>query len=488
MVGHKVTVFSKSAAPGSKGYCWTSDGTGTYEIAEAENVTRGTKIVIDLNEKSTEYSHKEVVEKIIKKYSNFVTFKILLNNVQVNTLKALWAMSKNQITSQEHKDFYQFIAHAYDEPMYHLHFNTDSPLNIRSLFYIGQTHNEKFGMSRLESGINLFSKRVLIQSKANLLPEFLRFVKGVVDSEDLPLNLSREHLQDSGLIKRIGSVVTKRIMKWFEDEAKRDPVQYAKFFSEFGNFLREGAVSEWEHKEDISKLLRYESSALNAENLTSLEDYVTRISNTKQDQIFYLIAPDRELAEASPYYESFKKKGVEVLFMYQPLDDFVMNNLNRFQNKKLLTIESLEAAEALTKMTDQAEIVDATPEKLNAEQFKEFATWMKGALEGKVSNIRESTRLSESPAIVVDHMSATQRRMMRFVDQSRTAAVGKQQLEVNPSHPIILKLNELRNVDEERATLVAEQIFDNALAAAGLLDDARMMVPRLNKLLQFAVK
>jgi len=486
MVGNKVVVYSKSATPGSKGYCWTSDGSGSYDIAEAEGVHRGTKITVYLNEKSTEYSHKDVVEKIIKKYSNFVTFKIALNGAQVNTLKPLWAMSKNQITEAEHREFYQFISHAYDEPMYHLHFGTDSPINIRSLFYIGQQHSEKFGMGRMESGINLFSRKVLIQSKAKILPDFLRFVKGVVDSEDLPLNLSREHLQDSGLIKRIGAVLTKRILKWLEDEARKDPVQYNKFFMEFGNFIREGVVMDWEYKEDLAKLLRYESSANPADTLTSFDDYIKRMPKG-QEEIYYLIVPDRQMGETSPYYESFKARNTEVLFMYTPLDDFVMTNLNRFQGKKLVTVESADAIKALKKLEDKKDVVDATPEKLSADQFKDLSSWIKKALEGKLSSITESERLRDSPAIVVDHISATQRRMMRFSDQGHAPALGKQQLEVNPSHPIIIKLNQLKDTDEPRAKIVVEQIFDNALAAAGLLDDARAMVPRLNKLLEYAL-
>jgi len=207
-----------------------------------------------------------------------------------------------------------------------------------------------------------------------------------------------------------------------------------------------------------------------------------------QEDIYYLIAPDRGMAEASPYYESFKAKGVEVLFMYTPLDDFVMTNLNRFQGKKLVTIESADAAKTLKKSSEK-DVVDATPEKLSADQFKELSSWLKSsALEGKISSVTESNRLYDSPAIIVDHISASQRRMMRFSDQSHAPALGKQQLEVNPSHPIIRKLYDMKGADEARAKLVAEQIFDNALAAAGLLDDARTMVPRLNRILEFAMK
>lgn len=473
MVANSVTVYSKSATT-DKGYCWTSDGSGTYDIQEADGVARGTKIVIRLNDKSTQFAQKEAVETIIKKYSNFVGFPIHLNGKQVNTIKALWTMNKNDIKEEDHKEFYQFIAHSYDEPMFTLMYSTDSPINIRSLFYIGQQHSEKYGMGRMQSGISLFSRKVLIKPKAEgILPDYLRFVKGVVDSEDLPLNLSREHLQDSALVKRIGNVITKRVLKWLDEEAKRDPKKYNRFFEEFGSFLREGVCTDLTFKEDLAKLLRVESSHTKDGEYTSLDQYIERMDKDQKD-IFFLCIPSRDLADTSPYYESFKAQKKEVLFLFTTIDDFVMTNLAEYKGKKLVSIESTKA---------NAGDKPTTESSLSKEELKTFIEWMKDTLSGKVSSIKESTRLVESPAIIVDHDSASFRRMMKYVDPSRAPTMPKQQLEINPSHALVKRLNEIREQKPGLAKLVAEQIFDDALVAAGLLDDSRSMLPRLNKLL-----
>lgn len=272
-----------------------------------------------MNSKSTEFSQKESIERIVKKYSTFVGFPIKLNGTQINTIKALWTLSKDEISEKDHIEFYQFISHAYDEPRYHLLYAADSPIHIRSVFYIGQQHGERYGMGRLEPGVNLYSRKILIQPKAKgLLPEWMRFIKGVIDSEDLPLNLSREFLQDSALIKRIGNVMAKRILKWMEDSSKADPKEYKKFWNEFNNFIKEGVCTDTDRKEEIAKLLRYESSATNPNEETWLDQYVDRMP-VNQKSIYYLIAPSRSLAESSPYYEAFKANNMEVnLIGYQP--------------------------------------------------------------------------------------------------------------------------------------------------------------------------
>eukprot|EP01116_Phalansterium_solitarium_P016149 TRINITY_DN3684_c0_g3_i1.p1 TRINITY_DN3684_c0_g3~~TRINITY_DN3684_c0_g3_i1.p1 ORF type:complete len:740 (-),score=390.53 TRINITY_DN3684_c0_g3_i1:133-2352(-) len=509
MVGDRVTVYSRAAAPGSVGYMWTSDGTGAYEISEAEGVARGTKIIIHLNDKSHEFASQQVVNNVLKKHSTFVGFPVRLNGKQINTLKALWTMSKDQISADEHKEFYQFIAHAWDDPLFKLHYSTDSPINIRSLFYVGHSHTEKFGMGRLEPGVNLYSRKVLIQAKAkNLLPDWLRFIKGVVDSEDIPLNLSREHLQDSALIKRIGTVLSKRIMKWLDQEAKRDAAKYnTEFFAEFGSFLKEGACTDHYFKDDIAKLLRMESSKVASGELTSFEEYLERAkpaaaaaaetagesakAPAAKTNIYYLVAPSRAVALASPYYEAFKAKDKEVLLMYSSLDDFVMANLGEFQGAAIISIESAAAAEAIKKLDAEAKDADKPADaaaKLSGAELQEFISWLKDTLSGQVSTIKESDRLVDSPAIIVDHESASYRRMMKYVDPSRAPELPKQALEINPKHTVIRKLNAARLAKPNLAKLVAEQVFENALVSAGLLDDARSMVGRLNRLMDSALE
>jgi len=472
MVADKVRVYSRSYDPDAKGYLWTSDGSGSYTISEASNVERGTKIVIELKDECAEFAKKQNIDNILKKYSNFVGFPIMLNGDRVNTVRALWAENKDKITASEHKEFYQFIAKAQDEPQYHLHFSIDTPMQMRALFYIGENHLEKYGMGRMEPGVSLFSRKVLIMPKAKgLLPDWLRFIKGVVDSEDVPLSISREHLQDQAIIRRLNTILTRRILKFLVEMSTKDSAHYdTKFWPEFNIFLKEGICSDFKWKDDIAKLVRFESSALDGGKLTGLEQYVSRMPEDQQT-IYYLSVPSRDLALGSPYYEGFKKKGTEVLFLYQGIDDFVMSNIGEFNGKKLASIESSKVEQ------------EATPETPDA---TEFIQWFKETLPDKVSNVKTSSRLVDTPAIVVDHETASFRRMMKMMDPERTQALPKQSLEVNVDHPIMQKLNKVRTSNPKAARLLAEQIFDNALIAAGLMDDARSMLPRMNAILEMA--
>jgi len=480
MVADKVKVYSRSADPNSKGHLWESDGSGTYTIAEADGVARGTKIVIELKEGSSQFSDRKALENIIKKYSNFVGFPIMVNSDRINTIRPLWLASKDSVTEEEHKEFYNLIARAYDSPAYRLHYATDSPINIRGLFYFPSQHMEKYGMGRMEAGVSLYSRKVLIQGKAKgLLPDWLRFVKGVVDSEDIPLNLSREHMQDSSLITKLNSVLTKRILKFFDEEAKKDPEAYNKWWVEFGNFFKEGLCTDFKWKAEIGKCLRFDSSESEAGKLISIDEYVSRMKEG-QREIYYLCAPSRQTAETSPYYESFKAKGWEVLFLYSGIDDFVMTNLGEFGGKKIVSIESTRV-ELDTEMEK-----DGT--QLNEQQIDELCSWMKDSLAKRVTIVRETKRLHKSPAIIVDHETASYRRMMRHVDGSKLPDLPKQQLEINASHPLIKTLYHQRATHPLMALEVAEQILDNAMAAAGLLEDSRTMVSRITTLLEAALK
>lgn len=483
MVGTEVRVYSKGyKEEGDVGHIWESDGSGAYKLTAAKGVSRGTKIVIQLRQESEEFSVKKTVENIVKTYSNFVGFNIFLNGKPVNTVSAVWVKQPQTVTEQEHKDFYQFIAKAYDSPKYTLHFMTDMPLQLQALFYVPDTHMEKYGMGRQEVGVSLFCRKVMIQTKCKgLLPDWLRFVKGVVDSEDVPLNISREHLQDSALIKRLSGVLTRRLVKFFEKEMKTNPEKYDKFYSEFGQFLKEGICTDYVHKEEIAKLLRVESSHLPAGKLTTLDDYIERMSK-ERSEIYYLIVPNRNFAETSPYFESFKAKDIEVLFLYDTrLDDFVFSNLAEFKGKKLKTIES-------SALDVKDFDFDKKDTGLNREEFQDFSKWMKDVLVDKITTVTDTERLSSTPMIIVDHESASFRRMMKSVDPQNTPELPKQQVQINARHPLIVGINQSRKVDETLAKDAIEQLFDNALIQAGLVDDGRSMVPRIHKILERALK
>jgi len=518
MVAESVTVYSRSATPGATGWVWTSRGDGAYDIAPAAGVERGTRVVITLKDTCKEFAAAATVKDIITRHSSFVSFPIKLNGSQLNTVGALWARSKSDITDAQYTEFYKFKSGDFEPPLYRLHFEADAPIVLKALLFVGASHDEKFGMGRLKPGVDLYSRRVLIEAGSRIMPDWLRFVHGVVDSEDIPLNISRESMQDSALMKRLRAVLTRRVLRFLEAEARRDPEAYAaKFFPEFGTFLKEGAVSDTTYGPEIARLLRFESSQSPAGKLVSLDEYVSRMSPGQAD-VYYLVAPHRGVAEASPYMEAFKAAGVEVLFLYSPLDDFVMNNLREVNGRKLVTAETAgldpaklkgagdaaaaaaaageagkEAGSSKEAGKEEGASADVAATPLTEAQVEELGKWFTSVLPKRVSKLRVTTRLRSSPAVVTDHESAAVRRMMRMVEQSSgrdseatrgdAHLLPPQTLEVNPSHPVMVKLFAMKDAEPALALLVAEQVLDNALIAAGLVDDARTMLPRLNALL-----
>ncbi|KAL7689668.1 putative Heat shock protein Hsp90 family [Plasmopara halstedii] len=478
MVADKVEVFSKSAISGRKSHVWRSDGSGSYEVAEANDVERGSKIVLHLKDSCKEFGTRTKVESIIRRYSNFVSFPIVLDGETVNTVQALWTKSESDVTEEEYAEFYKFIANAFDEPTYRIIFKADAPIELKTLFFIGSSHTEKFGYARLEPGVSLYSRKVLIERNSpDILPDWMRFVRGVVDSEDLPLSLSREKMQDSRLIHKIRDVLTRKIIRYLERESTKEPEKFENFFKEFGQFIKEGICTDFVNKESLAKLLRYESSHVDGGKLTTLDEYVSRCP-PDQNEIYYLCAPTRAIAETSPYFEVFKKMNKEVLFVYSPIDDFVMTNIAEFNGRKVTSAEHAKVD------VDAAD--SGVGKKLSKDEQDSFGAWLKVTLEADVKEIKFTSRLTDSPAIIVDHESASIRRMMQMVNDragQNTNSLSKNIMELNPNHSIIVDLNALRDVDDALAKKVARQIYVNATVAAGLVEDGRSILSGLNDIL-----
>ena len=499
MVGERVEVHSKSVREEGGGHTWKSDGGGEFEIVEGadEDLERGCRIKIFLKEDEKDSWGKERLGEVIKKYSNFVNFPITLNGEEVNTVEAVWSKMPSDVTEETHKEFYRFVSGAFDEPMYKLHYRADAPLDIKALLYVPKFHTEKYGMGRMEKGVSLYSRKVLIESKSDVMPEWLRFVKGVVDCEDLPLSISREKAQDSRLVAKLRQATTRRLVSELEKFKRKEGDKFRKeFWPEFGHFIKEGVCQDYQFQSQLSKLLHFESSKSPSGDLTTLEEYVSRME-ASQKEIYYLVAPSREVAERSPYMEAFEGTKSEVLFVYSAIDDFVMSNLDKFEDRKLRSVEDKDLdLGGEGKEGEDGEESEGGGKGLSKEDAAEMCAWLTATLGGgKVSTVKVTGRLGSSPAIVTNHESGAMRRMMRMVDTQGGAtggldAVGPQELEVNPEHPLIVGLKRIKGEEgrEDMARELAEQIFDNAMVQAGIMDDPRSMVGRVNKIMEHIVK
>ena len=490
MAGSKVRVQSRSW-DGTEGHEWVSDGTGSFEISECPGLHRGTKIIISLKEGCEDYAKKWKVESIIKQYSSFVPFPIKLEGDTVNTVQALWARNKSEISDDEYLDFYKFIANAADDPLYRLHFSTDAPLSINSLLFVPKENFEIMGFGRVSPGVNLYCQRILIdQHSESILPEWLRFLKGVVDSEDLPLNISRQALQDNALVAKIRRVLTKRFLKFLAEEAKKDEEAYLKFWETFGIYLKEGVASDFEYRTELGKLLRFESSKSKESTPVGLDEYLLRMS-PDQEEIYYINGSSRAAIEAGPYVEMFRKKDIEIIYTTEPIDDFVLSHLAEYEGKKFVSADRADLS-LEDKSESKEEEQEKSAQQLDDKKSEELISWLKKTLNEKVADVSISSRLVESPAMIVNpdgYMTSSMERVMAVgrMEKGLTGEISKKNLEINTANTLICRLAELIDSDEMFAAEVALQIYDNAMIQAGLSVDPQEMVERNYRILQKAV-
>jgi molecular chaperone HtpG len=474
MGAEKVVVFTRSHVPGEPGWIWTSDGRSGYEIEPAGELPRGTKVIVHL--KDTEFAQAWRVESIIKRYSNFVPFPIEVNGKEVNTVQALWTRNKSEIKDSDYDEFYKYLGHDSEAPLYRLHFSADAPLAIRALLFTPAKNLELATYTREEHHVDLYCKKILIQSKAKgLFPDWMRFLRGVVDSEDLPLNISRETMQDSALVAKLREVLVKRFLKFLEEEAGSDSEKFGRFFREHGHCLKEGVATDWQHRDALAKLLRFESSTTEAGKLTSLVEYVSRMPGDQKD-IYFLSAASRDAAEASASYEVFREKKWEVLFLTDVRDEFVLEELREFDGRKLVAAEKADVK------------LEKESPGMTADAARLLANFIKETVGDRVGEVRVSKRLVGSPAIALSsepEMTTNMRRMIKSLQRDRDSGPEpKPDIEINPDHSLLVSLEKLRHSDAELGRQVAEQVTDQALAAAGLLADSRSMLGRMTSLLE----
>ena len=480
MAAEKVEVYTHSWDAEAEHLKWESDGQSGYSIYESEGQQRGAKIVVYLKEDSKEFATEATIKNVIEQYSRFVSFPLNLNGERVNTVDAIWLKSKKEISEEEYKEFYQYCAHAADEPRHTLHFSTDAPLNLNALLFSPNENHERFGMGQMKPGVSLYCRKVLIDSEPQgLLPEWLRFLRGVVDSEDLPLNISRETMQDSALVQKLNRLLTKRFLKHLASQAKNAPEKYQEFFERFGRFLKEGIATAPEHHEALGGLLRFESSMLDKGEKTSLADYLTR-AKEGQEEIYYLVGLDRDAMAAGPYLEAFQKRGIEVALFTDSIDDYIMETLREFKGKKLVSADRAEI-----ELDDLAE----SESKLSEEDGNSLVEWLTTTLGDKVEKVELGKRLVSHPVVALQSQDAPSGQIRAMMEaMGENAPEQKARLEFNPNHELVAKLFALKGENEEVAAKVANQLADNALLAAGLVKNPAGVAAGMNDLLGSLMK
>jgi molecular chaperone HtpG len=488
MAAVKVRVLTRSYILDESGYEWVSDGVGDYKILKVDDLPRGTSVIIELKEDAYEYEKEENLKNIIAKYSNFVPYPIYLKNEKVNTVQAIWLKSTSDVSDEDYKEFFSYISPGGGETLSKLHLNSDAPIQFSALLYVPSVNLEQFGFTKFKPSVNLYCKKVLIQQNSDkLLPEYFRFITGVVDSADLPLNISRETLQDNTVFRKLSSFLTRRMIKHFAETAKNQPEDYKKIWEAFGRFFKEGITSDFENRKDLTPLLRFNSSKSDNDGNVSFEEYT---KNMKDDQksIYYLNGRSKEEIENGPYMETFVKQDIEVLYCYDPLDDFVMTSLIEFEGKKLISADAADIDLPEDKDDKKANDDDA---KKSVKNIENFTNWMKDTIGESVKEVRESKRLMDRPAIIVNpdsNMTTTMKRIMKNAGKDFGIG-GERILEINPDHRLVatLKSQYEGNADKDFLQSCVKQIYDNALAEAGLLDDPQNMVERVYSIMERAL-
>ena len=499
IVADRVAVHTRKAGDASDlGVVWESHGESEFSVEAKDKEARGTSITLFLKEGSEEFAEDYRVRSVIKKYSDHISVPVIMLKPSVpaaedegeevteaapeyeavNEATALWTRSRTEVSDEEYKEFYKHVSHDFDEPLSWSHNRVEGKFEYTSLLYLPKRAPFDMWNREVARGLKLYVQRTFIMDDAEqFLPLYLRFVKGVVDSNDLPLNVSREILQQDAAVDSMRSAVTKRVLDMLGKLAKKDGDDYAEFWKEFGQVLKEGPAEDFANKEKIAKLLRFASTQTDTEAQDqSLEDYISRMQES-QEKIFYVVAENFNTAKNSPHLEVFRKKGIEVLLLTDRVDDWLMNHLQDFDGKQFQDV----ARGALDLATDSDE-EKAEQEKLEKDS-EALVERLGKVLEAQVEEVRATTRLTESPACLVvgDHdMGAQMRRIMEAAGQP--VPESKPILEVNPSHPLLEMLDQ--EPDEDRFADLASVVFDQAnLAEGGQLEDPAAYVSRLNKLL-----
>ena len=495
IVADKVVLFTRRAGMGPEhGVRWESNGEGEYTLETTDKPTRGTEVILHLREDETELLNEWQLRSIITKYSDHITLPVIMPvqkpsedkdapptvvEERINQAAALWARPKQEVKEEEYKEFYKHVGHDFEDPLAWTHNRVEGKLEYTSLLFLPARAPFDLWDREQRHGVKLYVQRVFIMDDAeHLMPRYLRFVRGVIDSNDLPLNISREILQSSKVVDGIRAGSVKKVLGLLEDLAQNDAEKYGKFWKEFGRVLKEGPAEDYGNREQIAKLLRFASTHTDsAEQTVSLTDYIGRMKEG-QDKIYYIAGESFAAAKNSPHLEIFRKKGLEVLLLTDRVDEWLMSHLTEFEGKHLQSVA--KGALDLDKIASEEEKQE---QKQAEDQLKDLLARVTEVLGDQVKEVRISSRLTDSPAcLVVDEhaLSAHLERLLR--DAGQSVPMSKPYLELNPHHPLVTRLQ--GEADAGRFGDLTHLLFEQAvLAEGGQLEDPASFVKRLNGLL-----
>jgi len=481
MVTDEITIETLFADLDSQPCKWISKGEEKFTIEECDRKNRGTKIYFTFKDEYSHFSDSESIKNILQKYSNFVDFPIYVNGEEINKVKPIWQRKKDEIKEDELNEFYKYISNDFQDPLGHLHFTIEGNINFKGLVFIPQSAPQTIYSEMMNKSLQLYSKRIFIQDDClELLPDYLRFLKGVVDTEDLPLNVSREVTQSSPLIAKIRNVITGKVLGVLEDWSANDKEKFEKFHKTWSSLFKTGINSDFTNKQKIIDLSRYETSGLDKGRFKSLKEYVETMQPEQKD-IYYLMGDSRELIEKNPNLEYFNKKGIEVIFLYDPVDVFTFPYIFSYDGKNIKSIDKADI--------DFGKDDEIKKDSLKEKQSKSLIEFIKSKLDTKVEDVIESKRLVESPVSLVSGANALDpqmEKMMQYFDKEFTKS--KKILEVNTSHPLIKNLHHLfeQNKDDELLSKSINLLYESAVLIEGKLespsDYAKLVFEMLEKL------
>lgn len=477
MVASRVDVETLSMRKGSEAVLWRSDGGGAFTVLPGDRDKPGTRITLHLKPDAEEFATRWRIEAIIKKYSDFVMFPIRIDGEVVNRSSAIWRLPKSQVSEEQHAEFFEHLTQGrHKTPLLTVHYAVDAPVQFSALVYVpDQAPPDLFMLHRERPGLRLYAKRVLImESCDSLLPIYLRFVRGVVDSEDLQLNVSRETLQENRTVKTIEQQLTKQILKELGRLADDEPERYAAFWKELGQVLKEGLSIDYKNKDTLADLCRFETLLGEPGELSSLKQYVAAKSDDKK-VIYFLTGPSREALVKSPHLEIFRKKGIDVLLMSDPIDEWVVKAIGRYDDHELVSVAHGEL-----------DLEEPATDEADKEKLGPAVAAIRAALGDKVDEVRLSSRLTETAACLVAKAGdpgANLERIMKMLDER--ADQKRRVLEVNPAHDFVKNLATLvaRDPASPRVAAWSELLYDQALLSEGVIEDPAALVKRLSAML-----